>query len=275
LSGTTGTYAVNIADFIQNELLLPRLKRSGVLVVYDPYRRYRELCVALGNEEVAVVDASESSIQSREAAMRALGALGRSDGGPRELLIYVPARTPASDEDRQQDPFAVYTACGGVFPEGDGDEQPAAGCRQRSAPGKEERWLRANPTHADALVVHTRGGVSDPVVLSRRHGLGEDRPQEALAGRTQESARPPVRLPLLAEKTDQEPNRNGLMVQGAAHVLTPALATALLHSTADVEGLLGCRQLNLEEHTRTAQLHPQANRSDLSGAGLVEGSPLP
>src|SRR5918996_4717327 len=106
--------AVDIADFIQTELLLPRLKRSGVLVVYDPDCRYRELCVAMGNEEVAVVDASESSIQSREAAMRALGMLGRSDGGPRELLIYVPARTPSSDEERQQDPFSVYTACGSV-----------------------------------------------------------------------------------------------------------------------------------------------------------------
>ena len=29
---------------------------------------------------------------------------------------------PVSDEDRQRDPFALYGVCGGVFPDGDGDE---------------------------------------------------------------------------------------------------------------------------------------------------------
>jgi hypothetical protein len=157
--------AVSIADFIQTELLLPRLKRSGVLVVYDPDRRYRELCVALGNEEVAVVDASESSIQSREAAMRALGALGRSDGGPRELLIYVPARTPGSDEERQQDPFSVYTACGSVFPEGDGDEYLSVCLKAKPDHGTEiRRIFEESPNPPFAVIDKVGGGLGWPTL---------------------------------------------------------------------------------------------------------------
>ena len=59
---------MSIQAFIQQEILLPRLRRNGVLVVYDPAQRYRTLCLALASETLKVVDATESSIESRESS---------------------------------------------------------------------------------------------------------------------------------------------------------------------------------------------------------------
>ncbi len=42
-----GKSGVTIREFIQIEVLLPRIQRNGVLVLYDPERRYRELCHGL------------------------------------------------------------------------------------------------------------------------------------------------------------------------------------------------------------------------------------
>lgn len=129
---------MGIREFIQTEILLPRLDRSGVLVVYDPHKRYRELCQGLKSDALKVVDATETSIESREAAIRALTELGKPDTDLAGLLVYVPALTPVSDEERQRDPFALYGEYGSVFPEGDGDEYMSL-------------CLKAKPDHATAL----------------------------------------------------------------------------------------------------------------------------
>ena len=68
---------MNIAEFIRESVLRPRLKQAGVLVVYDPQHRYRAVCQGMEDEQCRVVDASESSILSREAASQALVALGK------------------------------------------------------------------------------------------------------------------------------------------------------------------------------------------------------
>ncbi len=113
---------MKLKEFIQNEVLVPRLRERGVLVVYDAERRYQELCWELAAPGRCVVDAGQSSILAREAALAALQELGRPNGAVRELLVYVPAGPPLSDEEKQRDPFALYEACGAVFPAGDGDE---------------------------------------------------------------------------------------------------------------------------------------------------------
>ncbi|WP_295543466.1 PglZ domain-containing protein [uncultured Thiohalocapsa sp.] len=108
-----------IADFIAQQVLLPRLAAHQVLALYDPEGRYRDLCLNLASERRRVVDASQSSIDSRLAALAALSALG--DQEIDELLVYVPTARPLDEEAKQRDPFAIYGACGAVFPEGDGD----------------------------------------------------------------------------------------------------------------------------------------------------------
>jgi len=89
-------------------VLRPRLKQAGCLVVYDPARRYRDLCFDLMADKVRVVDASESSIESREAALLALREVGQPKAALEGVLIYVPAKRPETDEQKQADPFALY-----------------------------------------------------------------------------------------------------------------------------------------------------------------------
>ncbi len=128
---------MTIAAFILNEVFRPRLKKASVLAVYDPERRYREICLSMADANTTVVDASESSIEAREAAMLAFASLGRPKH-PKELLVYVPAKAPIRDEERQVDPFAVYAACGAIFPDGDGD-------------GYESICLKAKPDNATEI----------------------------------------------------------------------------------------------------------------------------
>lgn len=110
-----------IKAFIQDRLI-ERMNQNSVLVVYDPGHRYRELCLELANDEIRVIDAGESSIESREAALQALRELGQPNPQLKGMLVYVPARVPLTDEEKQRDPFALYMVCGSVFPDGDGDE---------------------------------------------------------------------------------------------------------------------------------------------------------
>jgi len=110
---------MSIQKFIREEILIPRFKQKQLLVVYDPDVRYRDLCREMANPKRMVIDASESSITSRAAAIEALQSLGR--GEIEQLLVYVPASKPMDDEAKLKDPFALYLACGAVFPEGEGD----------------------------------------------------------------------------------------------------------------------------------------------------------
>ena len=126
---------MSIAEFIRESVLRPRLKQAGALVVYDADGRYREQCFDLAGDKVRVVDTTESSIESREAALLALREVGHPQTPVDGVLIYVPRRRPEADEDKQADPFALYAECGAVFPQDDGDEYLSL-------------CLRARPDHA-------------------------------------------------------------------------------------------------------------------------------
>lgn len=110
---------MSFANFFKSSVLEARLAKSQVMVVYDPERRYRDVCLGLATEKRSVVDSSESSITSRAEAIADLGKLG--DHQIEQLLVYVPAPKPLEDEDKQKDPFALFGVCGDVFPSGDGD----------------------------------------------------------------------------------------------------------------------------------------------------------
>ena len=154
-----------IADYIRDEVFNARLQRSTVLVVYDPHRRYRDLCLSLASDAVRVVDASESSIESREAAVRAFVSLGRGEPGPKELLIYLPARAPVTDEGRQADPFAAYTVCGTVFPSGDGDDYLSLCLKAKPDHATEIRRLfEQDPSPSFALIDNVGGGLQWPTL---------------------------------------------------------------------------------------------------------------
>ncbi len=159
---------MSIAEFIRESVLRPRLKQAGALVVYDADKRYREQCFDLAADKVQVVDASESSIESREAALLALREVGQpaKQGGSslEGVLIYVPTKRPETDEQKQADPFALYAECGAMFPQDDGDEYLSLCLRARPDHATEIRQVfagsPAGPTFA--VIDAIGGGVSWP-----------------------------------------------------------------------------------------------------------------
>lgn len=140
---------MSIAEFIRESVLRPRLKQAGCLVVYDADERYREQCFDLAADKVRVIDASESSIESREAALLALREVGQPKASLEGVLVYVPTKRPEADEQKQADPFALYAECGAVFPQDDGDEFLSL-------------CLRARPDHATEIRQVFAGSPSGP-----------------------------------------------------------------------------------------------------------------
>ncbi|KSV61617.1 hypothetical protein N182_13650 [Sinorhizobium sp. GL2] len=155
---------MSVANFILQEIFRPRLKKAQAMVVYDPNHHYRDICLSLGDGDTTVIDASEGSIEARETAMLIFAALGRP-GGSKELLIYVPAKAPVTDEDRQTDPFAVYSACGAIFPDGDGDTFESICLKAKPDHAAEIRRLfTENSAPTFALIDNVGGGLSWPTL---------------------------------------------------------------------------------------------------------------
>ncbi|WP_295390493.1 PglZ domain-containing protein [uncultured Thiodictyon sp.] len=154
---------MSIATYIQTDVLLPRLGGTGVLVVYDPARRYHELCMGMNAEGLKVVDASQSSIESRELALGLLGELAQPQTKTTGLLIYVPTAAPVTDEDRQRDPFSLYGGCGSTFPAGDGDEYLSLCLKAKPDHAIEiRRIFSENPAPSFAVIDAVGGGLGWP-----------------------------------------------------------------------------------------------------------------
>lgn len=179
---------MSIADFIQESVLRPRLKQAGCLVVYDADKRYRELCVGLAAATVRVIDVSESSIESREAALFALREVGQTKAPLEGVLIYVPAKRPDTNEQKQIDPFALYAECGAVFPDGAGDEYEQICLKAKLDHATEIRRLFAdNPQGPSFAVIDAiGGGVNWPQL---RATLGVESGREILTALLVPSAR--------------------------------------------------------------------------------------
>ncbi|MBB3979329.1 hypothetical protein GGQ64_004569 [Rhizobium azooxidifex] len=150
---------MSISHFIKEQILLPRLRRAGCMVVYDPEHRYRDQCLSLAGDQVVVVDASEGGIEAREAALKALVEMGKPEPAVEGVLIYVPARKPDTDEAMQVDPFSIYSKCGAVFPQDDGDEYLSLCLRARPDHTTEIRKaFAATPSGPAFSVIDAIGG---------------------------------------------------------------------------------------------------------------------
>ncbi len=150
------------------------------MVVYDADQRYREQCFDLAADKVRVIDASESSIESREAALMALREVGQPKAKLEGVLIYVPSKRPETEEQKQADPFALYAVCGAVFPQDDGDEYLSLCLRARPDHATEIRQVFASTPAGPAFAVIDAigGGVSWPQL---RTTLGVESGREILA----------------------------------------------------------------------------------------------
>lgn len=149
------------SEFIKENILSPRLREKQVLVVYDPEKRYHNLCSEMAGENLRVIDASESSIESREAALRTLDELAQSGTTLKGMLVYVPAKPPLTEEEKQIDPFSLYTACGKVFPDGPGDEYMHLCLKAKPDFGNEIRRIFSENPSPPFAVIDTLGGSTE------------------------------------------------------------------------------------------------------------------
>lgn len=169
---------MTVADYIRTQVLEPKLKTAGCLLVYDPDRRYRDLTRKMASPNVAVIDATESSIESREAASRALRELA-SRGEKARVVIYVPARKPVTNEQKRVNPFSVYGECGAVFPEDDSEAYQSLCIKAKSEYETEIRQKFAEtPNPPFAVIDAIGGGVRWPQL---RTVLGAESANEILA----------------------------------------------------------------------------------------------
>jgi len=109
---------MKIESFIKSEFER-RLSRLPCLVIHDPECRYRSVVLSCANDLTKVVDASESIVLGREAALEAW--IHLQDGSGSRLVIYLPWPKPRDDRARRDNPFAPFALGGTVFPDGDAD----------------------------------------------------------------------------------------------------------------------------------------------------------
>ncbi|MBT6329848.1 MAG: PglZ domain-containing protein [Kordiimonadaceae bacterium] len=145
---------MNIEEYMKNEVFKKRLEQR-VLVVYDEKKLYRDICVGLASEDITLIDASESSIKSREKALESIVSFGQ---GGDKLLLYVPSAAPVTDEDKQRDPFSLYGACGEVFPNGDGDSYFSLCLKAKPDHQTEVRQAFEQDSSPKFLVINNIGG---------------------------------------------------------------------------------------------------------------------
>jgi hypothetical protein len=121
---------MKIQEFIRDQFKR-RLDATGCLVIYDGEGRYRQCAADLASDACAFIDAGESIITAREQALTAWLRMGRPGQSKqqKQLVIYLPAPKPESDEDKCRDPFQIFALGGSAFPEGDGDSYQAL-CRK-------------------------------------------------------------------------------------------------------------------------------------------------
>ncbi len=160
-----------------------------MLVVYDPDRRYRELCLELATERI-----SWSSTPARAASRaarrpwRRCWSWGRAQGARWSCAVYVPAKPPLTDEEKQRDPFALYAACGAVFPDGDGDEYLSLCLKAKPDHATAIRRIFAENPNPDFAVIDAVGGgglAAAPGGAARRVGPRDPlRPAGAIDSRT-------------------------------------------------------------------------------------------
>jgi hypothetical protein len=159
---------MSIATFIRDNVLKPRLSSAGCLVVYDPALRYQQICAGIADDRTRFVDASDSSIESRFAAIMALREIGRPQRSLDAVLVYVPAKPPLTDEEKQADPFAIYAEGGAVFPDDDGDDYLSICLRAKPDHATEVRRVFASTPAGPAFSVIDAigGGASWPQLRS-------------------------------------------------------------------------------------------------------------
>jgi len=161
---------MKIQEFILTNIFWPRLKQCGALVVYDHEGRYKDMCLGMASDTVRVIDASGSSIVSRETALKTLALLANPGQHIEGMLVYVPAKAPSADTEKQVDPFYVFAVCGSAFPEKESDDYINICLKAKPDSGTQiRRIFSENPNPAFSLIDALDRGTGWPTLETLLH----------------------------------------------------------------------------------------------------------
>ncbi|MEX2442609.1 MAG: PglZ domain-containing protein [Alkalispirochaeta sp.] len=129
------------------------LTHHRVVIVFDPQRRYREICLSLAGGECTVVDGSDkTTLDIRAEAAPAWMAIRGS--ATRTLLIYRTAEPVTDERQLPGDPLASFAALGTVFPD-----------LRRSGDSYRDLAVAAYPDRTDDVDQLFRAGEPTPASL--------------------------------------------------------------------------------------------------------------
>ena len=107
---------MTLAEHIQKEIFLPRLKAHRVLVVFDETGRFRGVCEKTASEQCPLIDTTSHPFSSRLEAIKRWQEMLADTTFQSQMLIYCSETPPTTDEQKQRHPFASYAALGQSFP---------------------------------------------------------------------------------------------------------------------------------------------------------------
>jgi hypothetical protein len=108
---------MTFAEYLLDNIFLPRLQERRVLVVFDPQKRYLEICQQLQSEQCRVVPTEGRPISSRQEAMERWMEMGADTTFQSQMLLYCVEAPPVPGSDAHlAHPFAAYMAIGHQFP---------------------------------------------------------------------------------------------------------------------------------------------------------------
>jgi hypothetical protein len=185
---------MTFAEYLLDHIFLPRLQERRVLVVFDPQKRYLEICQHLQSEQCQVVFTEGRPISSRQEAMERWMAMGADTTFQSQMLLYCVEASPVpGSEAHLAHPFAAYMAIGHQFPSlraGDDFKQLCHRFLRGRTAEVEQLFAGAEPTFAmiDSLVEGSNAvprlkalfGSPDATQIIRRFLVPNETQQKAL-----------------------------------------------------------------------------------------------
>jgi hypothetical protein len=108
---------MTFANYLLENVFLPRLQERRVLVVFDPQKRYQEICQQLQNDKCRVVFTENRPISSRQEAMERWMEMGNDATFQSQMVVHCAEAPPVPlSEEHLAHPFAAYSAIGHTFP---------------------------------------------------------------------------------------------------------------------------------------------------------------
>ena len=123
--------------------LVDLLNDRRIVVWYDAQGDFRTFAASFKAPNCEVLLAADSVLKTRRRADEIYRLLNESENPPeagRNMLIYIPRRRGATEEEKMKDPFEVYALAGAAF--GDAEDQKMESLARQAMPQRAEEITR-------------------------------------------------------------------------------------------------------------------------------------